>query len=110
MSKTSGAFRMKRRTPSLFTAVALVTAGAAGALASAPAHASGIAGPCDSTHSETQANLSFSPDAAVAPSNVTIGLAGNTIDSAHGCTATLDFGDGQHADLTNNNNVTHLYQ
>ncbi|GAA1951006.1 cell wall-binding repeat-containing protein [Catenulispora subtropica] len=94
----------------MLTAVALVSGAAAGALASAPAHASGIAGPCDSTHRETQADLSFSPAAGVAPVDATISLAGNTIDSAHGCTAVLDFGDGQHVNLTNNNNVTHLYQ
>jgi len=94
----------------LLTAVALVSGTAAGALAAAPAHASGIAGPCDSTHRETQATLSFSPEAAVAPVNATISLAGNTIDSAHGCTAVLDFGDGQHQNLANNNAVTHYYR
>ncbi|GAA2036924.1 hypothetical protein GCM10009839_42530 [Catenulispora yoronensis] len=94
----------------MLTAVALASGAAAGALATAPANATGIAGPCSSTHQETQANLGFSPAAAVAPVNVTISLAGNTIDSAHGCTAVLDFGDGQHVDLANNNSVTHLYQ
>jgi len=88
----------------------LVTGAAAGALTAAPAHAAGIAGPCNSNHQETQAKLGFSPEGAIAPANVTISLAGNTIDSAHGCTAVIDFGDGQHKDLTNNNSVTHLYQ
>ncbi|NUP51078.1 MAG: PKD domain-containing protein, partial [Catenulispora sp.] len=94
----------------MLTAVALVSGVTAGALASAPAHASGIAGPCSSTNQETQASLDVQPLGAVAPANISIGLAGNTIDAAHGCKAVLDFGDGQHVNLTNNNTVTHLYQ
>ncbi|NUR60659.1 MAG: hypothetical protein HOV87_18655 [Catenulispora sp.] len=101
---------MRRRTPSLLTAVALVSGVAAGTLATQPAHAAGIAGPCSSQNKETQADLGISPLGAVAPANISIGLAGNTIDAAHGCTAVLDFGDGQHIDLKNNATVTHLYQ
>jgi hypothetical protein len=101
---------MKRRTTSLLTAVALVSGAAASALAVAPAHAAGTTGPCDSTNTETQAPITFSSDAVVAPADVMINVTGNTIDGVHGCTAVIDFGDGTHATLTTDVGIPHHYQ
>ena len=100
---------MKRRTSSLLTAVALVSGAAASALAAAPAHAATDSGTCASGL-EKQGPISFSPPAAVAPANIAINVAGNTIDPGNGCTAVLDFGDGQQATLSTDVNVAHTYQ
>ena len=100
---------MKRRTSSLLTAVALVSGAAASALAVAPAHAATDSGTCASGL-EKQALLSFNPPAAVAPANIMIRVAGNTIDPGNGCKAVLDFGDGQQASLSTDADVAHTYQ
>ncbi|WP_194907593.1 cell wall-binding repeat-containing protein [Catenulispora rubra] len=100
---------MKRRTSSLLTAVALVSGAAASALAVAPAHAATDSGTCASGL-EKQALISFNPPAAVAPANIMIRVAGNTIDPGNGCKAVLDFGDGQQASLSTDVDVAHTYQ
>jgi putative cell wall-binding protein len=98
---------MKHRTSSLLTAVALVSGAAASALTAGAAHAD--AGTCASGY-EKQGPISFNPSAAVAPSTVTISVAGNTIDPGNGCKATLDFGDGTSAALSTDAPVAHAYQ
>lgn len=100
---------MKRRTSSLLTAVALASGAAASALAAVPAHAATDSGTCASGL-EKQALISFNPTAAVAPANIVIRVAGNTIDPGNGCKAVLDFGDGQQASLSTDADVAHTYQ
>jgi len=100
---------MKRRTTSLLTAVALASGAAASALAAVPAHAATDSGTCASGL-EKQAPISFNPPGAVAPATVAIRVAGNTIDPGDGCTAVLDFGDGQQAALSTDVDVAHTYK
>ena len=109
ISSAGGSSPMKRRTSSLLTAVALVSGAAASALAVAPAHAATDSGTCASGL-EKQGPIAFNPPGAVAPAPITIRVAGNTVDPGNGCTATLDFGDGQQASLSTDVDVVHTYQ
>lgn len=99
---------MKRRTSGLLTAVALVSGAAASALAAVPAHAATDSGTCASGF-EKQGPLLFNPSAAVAPANIMIRVAGNTIDPVNGCKAVLDFGDGVQTALSSDADVAHTY-
>jgi putative cell wall-binding protein len=91
---------LRRRSTTLLAAFAVLAATAAGTVAAAPANAA--SNPCPN-HGPIK--LTPGPN-GIAPFDVTIDLSNITVDPAHGCVASLDYGDGSPPDQPTDNAKT----